>query len=75
VKELEGGGYEYEAAEASLALLIPQCDGKNFCEAVRGESYHVSMRRDKLESIFEATVRVRVGDEIAHNTSRKATAR
>src|SRR5579862_8998378 len=30
VKELEGGGYEYEAAEASLALLIRSAMEKNF---------------------------------------------
>ena len=33
------------------------------------ETYHVSMRRDKRESICEATVRVRVGDEIAHTVA------
>jgi len=33
------------------------------------ETYHISMRRDKKESICEATVRVRVGDEVAHTVA------
>jgi 2-isopropylmalate synthase len=33
------------------------------------ETYHVSMRRDKKESICEATIRIRVGDQIAHTVA------
>jgi 2-isopropylmalate synthase len=69
VKELEGGGYEYEAAEASLALLIRAALEKKFVKQFEVETYHVSMRRDKLESICEATVRVRVGGEISHTVA------
>ena len=69
VKELESQGYEYEAAEASLALLIRAAMDHDPELLFNVETYHVSMRRDKKESICEATVRVRVGDEIAHTVA------
>jgi 2-isopropylmalate synthase len=68
VKELESRGYEFEAAEGSLALLISQTL-RHREPSFTVETYHVSMRRDKRESICEATVRVRVGDEIAHTVA------
>ena len=33
------------------------------------DAYHVSMRRDKLESICEATVKVRVGKVVHHTVA------
>jgi len=69
VKELESQGYEYEAAEASLALLIRGILDHNPELLFTVDTYHVSMRRDKMESICEATVRVRVGEEIAHTVA------
>jgi 2-isopropylmalate synthase len=69
VKERENQGYEYEAAEASLALLIRGVLEHNPALLFTVETYHVSMRRDKRESICEATVRVRVGDKIAHTVA------
>src|SRR5215469_1281789 len=68
VKELEARGYEYEAAEGSLALLIGRTM-KHRDPSFSVETYHVSMRRDKKESICEATVRVRVDDQIAHTVA------
>lgn len=68
VKELEGRGYEYEAAEGSLALMIGRAIQQRD-PSFTVETYHVSMRRDKRESICEATVRVRVGDDIAHTVA------
>ncbi len=68
VKELEGEGYEYEAAEGSLALLI----GKTLKHRelpFTVETYHVSMRRDSKESVCEATVRVRVGKTVHHEVA------
>jgi 2-isopropylmalate synthase len=69
VKELESQGFEYEAAEASLALLIRGILDHNPELLFTVETYHVSMRRDQKESICEATVRVRVGDQIAHTVA------
>jgi len=68
VKELESRGYEFEAAEGSLALLISRTL-KHREPSFGVETYHVSMRRDKKESICEATIRVRVGNEIAHTVA------
>ncbi|HEV2327473.1 MAG TPA: citramalate synthase [Verrucomicrobiae bacterium] len=68
VKELENAGYEYEAAEGSLALLI----GKTLKHRETPfdvETYHVSMRRDAKASICEATVRVRVGKKTYHEVA------
>ena len=68
VQDLENAGYEFEAAEGSLALLI----GKIFRHsgpAFSVEAYHVSMRRDGQNSICEATVKVRVGDAEAHTVA------
>jgi len=68
VKELEASGYEYEAAEGSLALLIGRTL-KHREPSFHVDTYHVSMRRDKMESICEATVRVRVGAKVAHTVA------
>jgi 2-isopropylmalate synthase len=69
VKELEGQGYEYEAAEASLALLIRGILDHNPELLFTVEQYHASMRRDAKESVCEATVKVRVGDKTAHTVA------
>jgi 2-isopropylmalate synthase len=69
VKELEGAGYEFEAAEGSLALLVRSFLKKNSKPAFKVEAYHVSMRRDQKESVCEATVKVRVGAETAHTAA------
>ena len=69
VKELESQGYEYEAAEASLALLMRGILDHNPELLFTVDTYHVSMRRDKKESTCEATVRVRVGTEVAHTVA------
>ena len=60
IKRREHEGYEYEAAEGSLALLIRQ---QLRHEPARFEvrAYHVSMRKDLDRSVCEATVKVAVG--------------
>src|SRR5437879_8772444 len=50
IKELEHQGYEFEAAEGSLALLIGKLL-KHWQAPFLVVAYHVSMRRDGLESI------------------------
>lgn len=68
IKELEYQGCEFEAAEGSLALLI-----RKVCEhrepPFNVEAYHVSMRREGQNSICEATVKARVGSEVAHTVA------
>ncbi|MCI0540010.1 MAG: citramalate synthase, partial [Verrucomicrobiales bacterium] len=75
VKDLEHAGYEFEAAEGSLALLIRH-RLKHEKPPFAVETYHVSMRRDVTlrrgeegKSICEATVKVRVGGEVAHTVA------
>jgi 2-isopropylmalate synthase len=68
IKDLENRGYEYEAAEASLALLIGKTLKKREMPFAV-EAYHVSMRRDGRTSICEATVKARVGDRLAHTVA------
>jgi 2-isopropylmalate synthase len=68
IKELEHQGYEFEAADGSLALLIRQA----LTARVRPfevEAYHVSLRREGDASVCEATVKVRVGEELAHTVA------
>jgi 2-isopropylmalate synthase len=68
IKELEHLGYEFEAAEGSLALLIRKIL-RHEQPPFSVEAYHVSMRRDGLESVVEATVKIRVGDRVAHTVA------
>lgn len=68
VKRLESLGYEYEAAEASLALLI----GRSLVpqeQPFKVDGYHVSIRGNGGGSVCEATVKVRVGDRTAHTVA------
>lgn len=69
VKELENSGYEYEAAEGSLALLIRGILDHNPELLFTVGAYHVSMRRDTKESVCEATVKVRVGKVVHHTVA------
>lgn len=68
VKRLESLGYEYEAAEASLALLIRKTLAKSELP-FKVDGYHVSIRSHNKDSICEATVKVRVGDQTAHTVA------
>ena len=68
IKHLEHEGFEFEAAEGSLALLISKIL-KHQDPHFLVNAYHVSMRRDGDTSICEATVKVRVGNEVAHTVA------
>jgi 2-isopropylmalate synthase len=69
IKQREHEGCEYEAAEASLALVIRGILEHNPELLFTVDTYHVSMRRDAKESICEATVKVRVGQRTAHTVA------
>ncbi len=69
VKELEHEGFEFEAAEASLALLIRGCLEQNPELFFTVDSFHVSMRGGPKSSVCEATVKVRVGDVVHHTVA------
>jgi 2-isopropylmalate synthase len=69
VKALEHEGYEFEAADGSLALLIRRAL-KDETVPFHVDAYHVSMRSNgKSSSVVEATVKVRVGKEQAHTVA------
>ena len=68
VKELEHQGCEFEAAEASLALLIRKTL-KHETAPFKIDAYHVSMRWDGTTSVCEATIKVRVGEKRAHTVA------
>ena len=71
IKELENLGFEYEAAEASLALLIRGILDHNPELFFTVDAYHVSMRGNGAGngSVCEATVKVRVGDAVHHTVA------
>ena len=68
VKELENEGYEYEAAEGSMALLISKTL-KQRALPFTVDAYHVSMRREGANSVCEATVKVSVGKKRAQTVA------
>jgi 2-isopropylmalate synthase len=68
LKELEFRGYEFEAADASLKLLIARALGqaKTFYEI---EGYRVIVERHNGELISEATVKLRIDGEVRHTVA------
>lgn len=68
LKELEFRGYEFEAADASLKLLIAKALGKRpaFFEV---ESYRVIVERRGLELVAEATVKLKVDGATLHTVA------
>ncbi len=70
LKALEYRGYEYEAADGSFKLLLAKWL-KQRHEAFRLESYRVTVEKRGLgdEMVAEATVKLRVGDEVMHTVA------
>lgn len=68
IKKREHEGYEYEAAEGSLALLIRRFLLREEPRFVV-KTYHVSMRRDGNKSVVEASMKVCVDDQTAHTVA------
>jgi 2-isopropylmalate synthase len=65
VKRLESQGFEYEAAEGSLALLIRKFL-KHQESPFKIEGYHVSVRRERSISVCQASVKVQVDGVTEH---------
>ncbi|MDB6017005.1 MAG: 2-isopropylmalate synthase [Pedosphaera sp.] len=68
IKDLEHKGYEFEAAEGSLALLIRRAL-KHEEPPFRVEGYETTVRRDRAISICQATIKVLVNGEAAHTVA------
>jgi len=65
IKKLEHEGFEFEAAEGSLALVIRKIL-KHEKPPFSIEGYHVSIRRDRSISVCQASVKVLVDGEFEH---------
>lgn len=70
IKTMENEGYEFEAADASFELLIRRELGE-FSPSFHLDEYHVSMRKNEIHGFTncEATVKIRIGDELFHTVS------
>ena len=69
VQDLENEGYEFEAAEASFDLLVKKAAGL-YRPKFERLAYRVNVETDaEGRPVTEATVKVRVGDEIMHTVS------
>ncbi|MCU1383216.1 MAG: leuA [Acidobacteria bacterium] len=68
IKDMEHRGYEFEAADGSLTLLIRRVLSQE-PPPFTVDAYHVSMRSEGGASVCEATVKVRVGNERAHTVA------
>jgi 2-isopropylmalate synthase len=69
VQDLENEGYQFEAAEASFVLLVDRLAGRHnrWFEQL---GFHVSVSGKRgREALTEATVKLRVGDDLAHTVS------
>jgi 2-isopropylmalate synthase len=68
LKELEFRGYEFEAADASLKLLLAKCLGqrKTYFEI---ETYRVIVERHGADLFSEATVKLKVDGKAYHTVA------
>jgi 2-isopropylmalate synthase len=68
VVSLENAGYQFEAAGASFDLLVRRAAG-TYRPHFERISYHVGVGRDERGLETEATVKLRVGDDIRHEVA------
>jgi 2-isopropylmalate synthase len=69
VQDLENAGYEFEAAEASFDLLVKKNAGL-YVPKFQRLAYRVNIETGMDgQPVTEATVKVRVGDEVMHTVS------
>jgi 2-isopropylmalate synthase len=68
VKELESQGYEFEAAEGSLALLIRRAL-KHEEPPFKVDGYETTVRREGNSSVCRATIKVLVAGKEAHTVA------
>ncbi len=68
IKQLEHKGYEFEAAEGSLAVLIRK-ELYHQPLPFKVQGYHVSMRNEGRNSVCEATIKVKVNGKEAHTVA------
>jgi len=69
LKDLENKGYQFEAAEASLELLMKRVMKKFKDLFILKEFRVIIQKKEKEEISSEAVVKVKVGDKIEHTSS------
>lgn len=74
VMEMESQGYQFEAAEASFQVLVRKTlGGKWYSPMWELDHYRCTiLRRNGDESTTEATVKIKLGDEVRHTVSEGA---
>jgi 2-isopropylmalate synthase len=66
VKEMESQGYQFEAAEGSFELMVRRSQ-PGYAEPFEVlDVFVISERRRGKEMFVEATVKIKVGDEVSH---------
>lgn len=66
VQDLEGQGYQFEAADGSFDLLVKKAMG-TYVQAFELEKYHVNVERDSQSgTMTEATVKLSVDGKMEH---------
>ena len=66
VQDLENEGYQFEAAEASFALLVKKVAG-TFKPHFERLQYRVNVEtEDQQDPLTEATIKLRIGEQIEH---------
>lgn len=69
IVSMEDAGYQFEAAEGSFDLLVKRCAG-TFRPHFERLNYHVTVEtREDGTTTTEATVKIRIGDEIRHEVA------
>jgi len=69
IVSMENDGYQFEAAEGSFDLLVKRCVG-TFRPHFERLAYHVNVEtRADGKITTEATVKIRVGDEVRHEVA------
>src|SRR4051794_34285637 len=69
IKELESKGYQFEAAEGSFELLVRRTKPGHAAPFEMLDVVVISERRRGNEMFVEATVKLRVGDEVVHTVA------
>jgi 2-isopropylmalate synthase len=66
IKELENQGYQFEAADGSLELMLRRTQPGYVEPFEVRDVVVISQRRSNSDMFVEATVKIKVGDEVSH---------
>ncbi len=69
VKELENKGYQFEAADGSFEILVNKVKGNHQVYFSLEGFRIISEQEEEVQRLCEATIKVRVGDQIEHTAA------